>query len=444
MRRVLYISYHFPPVGGAGVQRALKFTRYLPELGFLPTVVTCPEAASGRWTPVDETMGNEIPPEVHVLRVPGHEPSMGAAWRSRSERWLRRSSEWKRWWVEGAVATGSAVTDADVLLCSMSPFESAEAAVRLSSELNIPWVADLRDPWALDEMMTYPSRVHRHLELGLMRRSLATANTVIMNTPTAAALLRERFPEFLNTNVVAITNGYDAADFSGVEPKRKDNAFRIVHTGYLHTDAGLDHRRLHRRLLGAAAPDVDILTRSHVYLVAALDLLAESDPDSASKVELHLAGVLSEKDRISIGTHPAVRLHGYVSHDDAIALVRSADLLFLPMHNLPRSRRATIVPGKTYEYLASGRPILAAIPDGDARDILNEAGGAFLCRPDEVPEMARVIEGLVRSTASPPVRNTSVVARYERRELARKLASTLAEASGDPASLPDSALSSTA
>ena len=122
---------------------------------------------------------------------------------------------------------------------------------------------------------------------------------------------------------------------------------------------------------------------------------------------------------------PSSRLHGYVTHAESIELMRTADLLFLPMQNLPSGVRATIVPGKTYEYLASGTPILAAVPDGDARDILDAAGNARLCRPDDVTGMAAAISEAVDDhrtgrPARPP--DPRVVARYEYRKLAEELA----------------------
>jgi glycosyltransferase involved in cell wall biosynthesis len=139
---------------------------------------------------------------------------------------------------------------------------------------------------------------------------------------------------------------------------------------------------------------------------------------------MHLAGFIYEDERRRLDGGYA-RVHGYLTHRESVDLVRSADLLFLPMHDLPEGRRALTVPGKTYEYLASGRPILAAVPDGDARDMLERAGTAVLCRPADVPGIARVIgEQIERKQrgAPPPELDTAMVARYERRRLSERLA----------------------
>src|SRR5712691_1659760 len=171
-RSVLFLAYHFPPVGGAGVQRPTRMVRYLPEFGFQPIVVTGPGEPHGRWTPRDERLGEDVPPATTVVRVAGPEPEQEGAG-ERLQRWLRIKSAWSRWWIDGAVATGvRAGPKADLIYAWMQPYESAAAAARLASQLRKPWVADLGDPWAFDEMIAYPSRLHRALELRKMRRLL--------------------------------------------------------------------------------------------------------------------------------------------------------------------------------------------------------------------------------------------------------------------------------
>jgi glycosyltransferase involved in cell wall biosynthesis len=247
-----------------------------------------------------------------------------------------------------------------------------------------------------------------------------------MNTPEAARQVVDTFPELSGRPVVAISNGYDAADFADdtIAP-RDPNKFRIVHTGYLHTELGLQqhrHKRL-RDILGGTVPGVDILTRSHVYLLEAVSQLLANDPTLHDRLEVHLAGVLSETDRTIATRVPVTVLHGYLSHADSIALMRSADLLFLPMQNLPPGRRSTTVPGKTYEYLATGRPILAAIPPGDAHDILERAGHT-VCGPDNTAAIAEAIAAALsaRDADASPLLDDDLVQSFERRKLTRELA----------------------
>ena len=273
----------------------------------------------------------------------------------------------------------------------MQPYASATPGASLARELKRPWVADLGDPWALDEMMAYPSAVHRRLDRGRMRRLLGTAAAIVMSTPEAVARLLREFPELATRPVVAIPNGYDAADFAAEPHAPGDQKFRVVHTGYLHTALGRQHQRYRhlRRALRGSAPGLDILTRSHVYLVEAINRLLDRDPELANVLELHLAGVMSQADRDVVVRSSVTTLHGYMTHADSISLMRTAGTLFLPMQNLPAGVRATIVPGKMYEYLASGRPILAAVPDGDARDTLEAPATQSLSAPTTSTESPR-------------------------------------------------------
>ena len=314
----------------------------------------------------------------------------------------------------------------------MSPFETASAAARLSQTLEVPWVGDLRDPWALDEMTVFPTAAHRAAERRRMRRALSSAAAVVMNTPEAVRAAGEAFPELATRLTEPIPNGYDAADFAGPARQQAGLRFRIVHTGYLHTEHGLRQRaagRL-RTAVGGTTPGVDFLTRSHVYLLDALTALLARRPELQSRLEIVLAGVLSPADEEVVRRfrHSGlVSLPGYVQHRETVDLIRTADLLFLPMHDLPPGRRARIIPGKTYEYLASGRPIVAAVPDGDARDLLARYEQVTLCRPSDVDAIESALEGAFESGR---VDRSSIPAgaeQYERRRQTEMLATVFDE-----------------
>jgi glycosyltransferase involved in cell wall biosynthesis len=424
VKRVALLAYYFPPLGGAGVQRAVTLARRLPALGWEPVVVTGPAAGGDRWSPHDAGLGAGLE-RLEVIRVAGPEPPRGEG---RAERWLRIRSDWARWWADGAAAALAGL-DVDVILATLSPFEGAGAAARAAARLGKPWVADLRDPWALDEMFVYPSRLHRRAELRTMERALASATAIVMNTPDARHAVRETFPALEPRLTAAVPNGFDPEDFAALPTARSDEAFRLVHTGYLHTElAGGGLRDRLRETLGGSLHDVEIGARSQVFLLQAIDRLRAEEPALGERIELHLAGVMSESD-LESSERPYVKRLGYLSHDDTVGLMRSADALFLPMHDLPAGIRARIVPGKTYEYLGARRPILAAVPDGDARDLLERAGNAALCRPRDVDGIVEALRALVRGRF-PAEPRPSVVAQYERRVLATRLAAILDDAAG--------------
>ena len=422
-RRVLLVAYYFPPVGGGGAQRPLKLARYLPDSGWDVEILTGPGAVADRWSPHDETLLTELEPDVTIHRLAGPE-AINSRRREVTERWLKIDAPWSAWWSRCVrdEALGVAA-GADAIVATMPPYQTAPAAASVSKLLGIPWIADLRDPWAFDEMALYATGLHRRLELRRMRRLLSTAGAVVTTTPELAQRIADAFPELTARPIASIPNGFDATDFTRPVPMRTEGAFRIVHTGTFHTDLGRRQRTsgLRRRIVGGDVRGTDILPRSQVFLLEAIDRLLRRDGYPPSGIELHLAGVASASDREIAQRSAIVRLHGHVSHAEAIDLIRSADLLFLPMQNMPPGVRATIVPGKTYEYLASQRPILAAVPEGDTRDILLEAGTAHICDPDDVEAMVSAIEVELarhRTGEAPPRASQEFLERFERRSIA--------------------------
>ena len=306
--RVLFVAYHFPPVGGAGVQRSVKFLRYLPEHGWDPVVVTGPVGSIGDahrptrrsatscrrpWRSTGSTARSRCPRAAGAAA-----PSAGSA--------CRRA--WSRWWGEGAVEAGKQARGVDLVLATMSPFESCAAAAALARHHGVPWVADLRDPWALDEMRVYPTRLHRWLELRRMRAGSprlrrrhehaggrpAAATCV----PGARALAGLRDPERLR-----------CIRLRGTAPSRPPQELpdrphrRPAHGVRAPSPAGGPGRRL----LGGTLGEIDILTRSHVFLIEALERLLDRRPDLRGVLQLHLAGGLDEADRAAIRTDAVTR-----------------------------------------------------------------------------------------------------------------------------------------
>ncbi|MGH2821417.1 MAG: hypothetical protein ACRDLY_00035 [Thermoleophilaceae bacterium] len=400
MPRVLLLARHFPPIGGAGVHRTVGSVRHLPEHGYEPVVVTGSGQQRGRWDPQDAELLERIPAGTEVHRLDGLEPAGRTGLAARLDALRHARAPWLCWWIDEAIRLGREVgRDADVVLTSCVPYETALAGARIAAELGRPWVADLEDPWALDEMRVHPTALHRALDLRHMRRALASASAVVMAAPEAAARVRRTMPE-LAGRVTAIPIGFDRQDFADAGPDRDDGVFRIVHTGSMHTDLGrrLRQTRLRRRVLGGTLPGLDVLTRSHVFLVEAIARLLAAEPRLRGRIELHLAGGLTPGDRAVAEGHDFVRTRGLLSHRETVALMRSADLLFLPMHDLPPGTRAGLIPYKTYEYLAAERPILAAVPDGDVRDMLAGLGHVSLVRPADVAGMAHALRAEIART----------------------------------------------
>lgn len=429
---LLVVAYHFPPVGGAATQRALGLVHHLPHYGFRTIVLTGPGATADFWSPPDEVLVSDIPDEVEVVRVRGREPLPSTGVRRRLQRVAARPTAFRRWFAAAAIEAASLLPERpDVVLAELVPYDVSEGVVGLSRELGCPWVADLHDPWALDEMWLYPTWLHRKLDERRMARVLSTAAAVVMNTDEAVLRVRSHFRELRDVSVTAIPSGYDARHFARERPPRDAGKFRIVHTGTMHLASGLDHRRKRRwRELTGGMPvrGVDFVPRSHYYLVEAIERLVEEDPSLSERLELLLVGPTTSADDELSMRFPFVRRLGFRTYAETLELVRSADLLFLPMHALPDGVRAGLVPTKTYEYLASGRPILAAVPLGDARDLLEAAGTATVCLPTDSGAIADAVRSRVeawQSAQPPPRAETGLVSRLEYGQLAARLAAVL-------------------
>lgn len=179
---------------------------------------------------------------------------------------------------------------------------------------------------------------------------------------------------------------------------------------------------------GMPVPGVDMLPRSHVFLVDAVDRILRSDPTLRDLIEIHLVGTVTEADRAAAAGRAFVHFHGYRPHEETISMLRSADLLFLPMHDLPAGVRAGLVPAKTYEYMAAGVPILAAVPEGDARDILLALGTATVCPPASVDCLADALRRQIaawREHRRAPQADGDVLSRFEFRRLTGEVAALL-------------------
>ena len=244
-------------MGGAGVHRTLGSVRHLPQHGYEPVVVTgpAPDVPRNRWEPTDRELLERVPADAEIHRLPSTQPNQDV---SRIGRLLDLRPPLVRWWLEESTSLGARVgREADVIYASCAPYETAFAAAELARELGRPWIADLEDPWALDEMRVPLSALHRSLDVRRMRRALASASAIVMAAPEAALRVRQAMPELASrVTVTGIPIGFDESDFRIPAPAATDEVFRIVHTGSMHTDFGHDLRRTRVRTadLGGQPP----------------------------------------------------------------------------------------------------------------------------------------------------------------------------------------------
>ena len=433
-KRVLVVSYYFPPSGGPGVQRILKFVKYLPEFGFDPAVLT---VAEGDYPARDESLVDEIPNGVAVLRTRIPEPyslyrmltgkQKGSAVdvnvnRPRGQRLpvSERVAEWVRGMLfvpdarVGWLATGLGPgTDfarrlgTDIVYSSSPPYTCALLGRAIARGAGVPWVPELRDPWT--EFLSAPRRpepartFERRLERGIYR----DAPRLVVAWPGIAADLQAKYPSEDTSKVRLVPNGYDPEDLNGVAPVRNAR-FTIVYTGSLY---------------GVRNPET--------FLEAVGRLLARGDIDP-ERVRLRFIGRCGEEVRAMFrreNVASVVEETGYLSHAESVRELLGAHALLLVVDDTPGSEH--IVPGKVYEYLGARRPILAVGPEGDVSRLIRSIGaGPVLARADvdgiaeAVLELYREWQGSGTTTFRG---NAQWVERQSRRERTRDLARVLTE-----------------
>jgi len=380
LKHVLLITYYFPPSGGSGVQRPLKFVKYLWEFGWKVTVLTVsPESAS--FPDLDPELEREIPPQTVVVKTKSWDPySVYAKWtgkkkenavgvgflgadhtstKERFARWIRANlflPDARVGWVRYARRAGLILIQQntfDAIVSTGPPHSCHLIASFLSKKGSIPWVADLRDAWpdmAYADMLP-TSTWARNRDIRIRNKTLQSAAACVAVTEA----LRETMAREVGRDISVIRNGYDPADFTSLHPKKND-VFTLVHTG---------------NMAPARNPE-PVWTALERGMWSKLKLQCVGNVDPSILEDARRRGVDGLVERIP-----------YVPHSEALSYTLGASLLLLPINRV--NDAAGIVTGKIYEYIASGRPILGlGDPSGEAAAILEETGAGQLFAYEDV------------------------------------------------------------
>lgn len=392
--RVLIISYYWPPSGGSGVQRWLKFTKYLPQFGWKPVVLT-PENPD--FPALDRSLEKDIHPDVELIKTSIWEPytwyrtvtgkaadqKMGAGFVDENAQpgWMERISRWIRgnvfvpdarcFWIRPATRFALNYLSkhpVDLIISTGPPHSMHLIAQQLKTHFSLPWIADFRDPWVnidyTDELRMTSSTKKRiqHLEDEVLKNS----DHVLVVSPSMQREFKNRTKQ-----ISVLYNGFDQTDFGLADfaSSPSSNAFILAHVGSL------------------------VPARNVPELWSALEQLCQTDAGFASKLRLMFAGVVDagvreELDRRNLTSH--CEFLGYLPHEEIPKVLASASVLLLSVN---RSQNASgILTGKVFEYLASNKPILASAPlNGDLAELLSEEEHAFVVGfGDEIKMKARV------------------------------------------------------
>lgn len=425
--KVLIAAYYWPPAGGPGVQRWLKFAQYLPEFDWEP-ILYVPENPS--YPVTDKSLLNEVPTDLKVIKTkiwepyalaekinPGNKKYKAGQFETHKEQSLLAKlsvyvrgnyfiPDARKFWVKPSVKFLRDFLKKEgiqTLITTGPPHSLHLIGLKLKKENpDFKWIADFRDPWT---QISYHSQLklterskkkHRELE----KEVLKTADCVIATSFTDAVKYRKAGAK----RVEVITNGFEEKDFQDLNKKGSDTEyFTLTYSG------GLEAARNPRPVWEA------------------LEEIIREDDEFAKEFKLEFFGNLSEEVKKSILTHGLKNNlieRGYVSHKEAVEGICTSELLLLT--NFPDEKSKGIIPGKLFEYIATGNPILAIGPkDGDVGRILEEKKGGRYFDYSQKEEIKEYILQIRNEWKSGERKSYPIPTQFSRRNLTKKLAEVL-------------------
>lgn len=403
-KKMLMISYDFPPIGGGGVQRNVKFLKYLSQFGWDTSVLTIKERD---FYVFDTTLLKEIE-DTKIYRSNSLDP-VSLSYKIKKIIGKRKENEEskeevkinegsivvtiyrfiRKWfllpdgfggWIPLAYRKGKEIIKEnrpDVLFCTFPVPSNAFVTYKLWKKFKIPFVIDFRDAWVDDPYTEFPSFFHKKFHKFYEKKVLSKASRVIVYGTPLKAILEEKYPN-LEGRIEVITNGFDPEDFIDLTPQKKNqkDKIRLVYSGSVYID---------RR-------------ETFVNFIEALKLIEE---ETLNSLEILFVG-----DRLSWITKLVnenkldryISFTGYLNHKEALSYLISADasLMFL------KAGDKVALTGKIFEYIAVGTPIIACVePDGACSKLLNSLDhDQGVCAPDNKFQIAEKVTSLIEGKLS--------------------------------------------
>ena len=419
MHKVLVIAYYFPPMGLSGVQRTLKFVKYLKQNNWEPTVITTGKVA---YFAHDESLQKELDETgVRVIRVEGAEPnsllSKHGTIKLPSE-FIRKTfnrlnqtffiPDNKISWSKKAFKKAIEILSAehfDCVFITGPPFSQFDAFSGIKKYHNIPILFDYRDLWYDSYFAFYPTPFHKIIHKKKEYRALKTADRIIVTNRKIKEKLLNFYPFLTFDDVVIISHGYDQEDFDKIiaQPKPQ-NKMVLMYSG------------------------IFMVYNTPEYFLKAFKQLTIERTDIASNIELHFVGFLGKENKKLISTlklQSFVKDHGYVNHNESIAKLKSADVLWFMVGK--KRNIDTILPGKVYEYIGSRKPIIACVPEGAAKIAAIEYTAAFITEPYNIEQIKNTILETYNlfKAGKLPIPDENLVESFRRDVLTEQLAKQL-------------------
>lgn len=424
LSKVLIITYYWPPAGGPGVQRWLKFVKYLPDFGIEP-VVYIPENPT--YPLVDEGLMGEVKADVTILKQPIVEPyawasafsksstkkiSSGIIPNKKKQSFLQRIMLWVRGnlfipdarvlWVKPSVKYLSKYIrehGIETVITTGPPHSLHLIGLKIKDKNYVKWVADFRDPWTTigyhKELKLSASAEKKHMELE--RKVLNTADNVVVTSPTT----KREFEALTNRPITVITNGYDVEK---ITKPAVDEKFTVSHIGSFLSE------------------------RNPKMLWQAISELIDEEPGFSTDFQLKLAGAVSQEVLNSIADMKLtgyINNLGYISHENAVIEQRKSQVLLLVEIDSPGTK--CIIPGKLFEYMVSERPILAIGPEGtDFAEIIRTTNTGTFALYDEKEKIKNFLSQCYKQYKEGNLKSHPIgLQQYSRKNLTAQLAHLL-------------------
>lgn len=414
--KVVIVTYYWPPSGGSGVQRWLKFVKYLQEFGIEAIVYT---VANPKYSITDTSLTNEIPKTVTVLKQPIWEPNNLLHRFSKHKtkessgflnpnpsvlgkllQYIRANyfiPDARRFWVKPSVSFLKKYlrqNPVDAIITSGPPHSLHLIGLALKKELGVHWISDFRDPWTeIDYFEQLPlTKRARKNHVALEKEVLERSDAVLVVGKT----MKMRFEQF-SSSIHVLTNGFDTKELS--QEVVLDTKFTITHVGLMNAD------------------------RNPHVLWRALKEIANENPCFAKDYEVQLVGKIAIQVKESINDLQLqnVREIGYLPHEQVKVYQSRSQVLLLAVNNVQSAKG--ILTGKIFEYLQAKRPIVAIGPtDGDLAEVIAETSAGVLVDFDDVATMKTELLKMYDAFKGEGLRvNSKNIEQYHRKNITKNL-----------------------
>jgi glycosyltransferase involved in cell wall biosynthesis len=415
LNKVLFISYYFPPMGMGGVQRTLKFAKYLKHFGWEPVVIT---DSPKKYFAVDEYLLNEAIHEgikiertgksisnINDIVVKAPKESLRRL-RSRAGQFLfipDNKKNWKRKAIKKIESIWEKYGGFDVIYATAPPYTDFIIGQEIKKKFRIPLVIDYRDAWVDSDVLNfYPTPFHKMSNIKLEKNVLKDANKIVTTNRRVKELIISRYGNVDYNEVKIIPHGFDPEDFDKAmnEKLPLTDKMRVTYSGSFYT-------------------------RNPKYYLESIRRFFEKHPELKNKVEFCFIGIVSKENahRIKhLGIEEHVNILGYVNHLECVRYLLASDVLFLMISRGVNDDAA--MPGKVGEYIGSRKNIIACIPDGVTMKMLEKYNAIKFVTEEDPDKIADAVYDyyLKFESNEMPAANEDVVSQFNRKDLTYELA----------------------